>query len=139
MQGLAIAYCDLPAELIAQHQLEPLARDRGGERELWFLRHAKTPLLPVWRDGQFEVLRWGRRGCGLTWQTTIDSGKCVGAEPIDILASAGYENGFWFRIRRGVRGIYWNGEAFMIVTPASYYYRTMTRSDRMPVLIGEII
>lgn len=29
--------------------------------------------------------------------------------------------------------------AYMIVEPASYYYRIMTRADRMPVLIGERI
>lgn len=29
--------------------------------------------------------------------------------------------------------------AYMIVEPASYYYKIMTRAERMPVLIGERI
>jgi hypothetical protein len=65
------------------------------------------------------------------------------AQEIAIPATAGLQNGVWFRIRQGVRGLIAEAggiqAAYMIVEPSSYYYRIMTRSERMPVLIGERI
>lgn len=65
------------------------------------------------------------------------------AQPVEIPAVAGLQNGVWFRIRQGVRGLIVEADevraAYMLVEPASYYYKIMTRSERMPVLIGERI
>lgn len=69
----------------------------------------------------------------------MDDGAWVGAELVEIRASAGLDGGVWFRIRQGVRGLVVGGEAWLIVEPASYYYKIMTRQERMPVLIGERI
>ena len=63
---------------------------------------------------------------------------------MDLPATFGYENGVWFRIRQGVRGLLVRTETgepivYMICEPASRYYEVMTRSARRPVLIGERI
>jgi hypothetical protein len=83
--------------------------------------------------------RWGRKGGGLTWQRTVDDGQWAGAELIEIKAAGACDNGFWYRVHQGIRSLLVNGEAYLIVEPPSYYYRVMTRSDKMPVLIGERI
>lgn len=139
MDGIALAWSDVPLELIEQHGLARLVHDRGGEREMRFLRRARHPLLPVWHDGQLNIVTWGRRGGGLTWQRTVDDGVWIGAELVEIRASAGCDRGVWYSIRQGVRGLLVGREAYVIVEPASHYYHVMTRSDRMPVLIGERI
>ena len=63
---------------------------------------------------------------------------------VDIPAILGFDRGVWYAIRQGIRGLLvederGNAVVYMICEPASHYYRIMTRSDRMPVLIGERI
>jgi hypothetical protein len=63
---------------------------------------------------------------------------------VDIPASVGYESGVWFAVREGIRGVLVHDErgipiVYMVCVPASHYYHVMTRSRRMPVLIGERI
>jgi hypothetical protein len=65
-------------------------------------------------------------------------------QPVDIPATLALERGVWFAVREGVRGVLVRDErgverAYMVCEPATHYYRIMTRSDRMPVLIGERI
>ena len=52
---------ELPSELIARHNLTRRIHDRGGEHEAQFLFADADRLLPVWRNGQLQVLRWGNR------------------------------------------------------------------------------
>ena len=78
------------------------------------------------------------------WDEAVDAFKAAyEAQPVEIPAVAGLHNGVWFRIRQGVRGLIVEADevraAYMLVEPASYYYKIMTRSERMPVLIGEHI
>ena len=52
------------------------------------------------------------------------------------------ERGVWFRVRQGVRGLLVPDErgcavVYMICEPSSQYYRVMTGSERMPVLIEQ--
>jgi hypothetical protein len=59
-------------------------------------------------------------------------------------ATMGLENGVWFKIRQGIRGVLVHDErgevvVDLMVEPASHYYKTMTKSTRMPVLVGERI
>jgi hypothetical protein len=66
----------------------------------------------------------------------------IAAELVDVPATLGLENGVWFQVRQGVRAVLVRDEAkvaraYPICEPASYYYRVMTRSHWMPVLIGE--
>jgi hypothetical protein len=67
-----------------------------------------------------------------------------GAEEIEIPASLCLDNGVWFKVRQGIRGVLVRDEkglarAFLIGEPASHYYQVMTRSAWMPVVIGEKI
>ncbi len=152
--GIALAWSELPTELIGRHGLERRAHDRGGEREVHFLFRDRQPRLPVWRDGRLQIVRWGNaRGqsrflpqTGWTWKSTIDEGawRNTDAVFVDIPATLGLDRGVWFRIRQGIRGLLVPDEhgiavCYMICEPATHYYRVMTRSSRMPALIEETI
>lgn len=152
--GIALAWSELPTELIARHGLLRRKHDRGGEAEARFLFHDHNPRLPIWRDGRLQIVRWGNsRGqsrflppTGWTWQSTIDEGywRSSSAVLVDIPATLGLEKGVWFRVRQGMRGLVVPDEAgvavaYMICEPASHYYHVMTRSNRMPRLIDERI
>lgn len=80
---------------------------------------------------------------GYTWLKTLEAGEWVNAEEVKILATAGTRDGIWFPIRSGIRGMLaeLDGDraVYMLVEPSTYYFKIMTRSERMPVLIGEKI
>ena len=99
-------------------------------------------------------MRWGNgRGqsrflprTGWTWLETVHQGgwRHLGAIPVDIPATLGYERGVWYSVRQGMRGLLVPDEkgmavVYMICEPATHYYRVMTRSERMPVFIDERI
>jgi hypothetical protein len=150
--GIALAYHALPLELLEQDNVRRRVHERGGEREVQFLFRDHAPILPVWHEGQLQLLAWGNRRrdsrrlpcTGWTWQGTVEAGgwSNLNAEPVDIPATMGLENGVWYQVRQGIRGLLVRDEqgtarVYMICEPASYYYRVMTRSHWMPVLIGE--
>jgi hypothetical protein len=153
--GVALAWSELPTELIGRHRLDLRTHDRGGgEKEIRFLFRDRRPCLPVWRDGRLQVVRWGNgRGqsrslprTGWTWHETVEQGGWRGLDPVfvDIPATLGLERGIWFPIRQGIRGLLVPDErgaavAYMLCRPSTHYYRIMTRSDRMPILIDEQI
>ena len=112
--GIALAWSDLPTDLIGRHGLHRRVHERGGEREIQFLYRDRLPRLPVWRDGRLQVVRWGNGrgqsrflpGTGWTWLSTLQKGAGgSGAIPVDIPVTFGLERGVWFRIRQGIRGI----------------------------------
>jgi hypothetical protein len=154
LTGIALAASELPVELIVRHGLKHRIHDRGGEPEVRFLYRDRHPRLPIWRAGQLQIVRWGN-GSGLsrllprtgwTWRATIDDGYWHGLNPmaVDIPAMLGLDNGVWFRIRQGIRGLLVPDDhgvavVYMICEPASHYYQVMTRSNRMPLLIEEKI
>jgi hypothetical protein len=150
--GVALTWSQLPLEFAERHGLERRAHERGGEQEVRFLFRDAEPLLPVWHEGQLKLVRWGcRRGesralpcTGWTWLATVEAGGWLpfGAEPVDIPATLALERGVWFAVREGIRGLLVRDEqgverVYMVCEPATHYFRIMTRSDRMPVLIGE--
>jgi hypothetical protein len=56
----------------------------------------------------------------------------------------GLDQGIWYRILHGVQGAVVHDEpgrprVYIVCNPASHYYRTKTRSDWMPTLVGEQI
>jgi hypothetical protein len=79
--------------------------------------------------------------------TTIQEGwwKGTGAISVDIPASYGLERrGVWYLVEQGIRGLLVPDErgfavVYMICEPSSHYYRIMTGSPRMPVLIDQRI
>jgi hypothetical protein len=152
--GIALALNELPPELIERHGLGSRIHDRCGVLEVRFLHRAQDPCLPVWHEGQLLIAPWGnRRGrsvrlprTGWTWRETVEDGgwSQVEAALVDIPATMGLENGIWYRVRHGMRGLLVPDEqgrpvAYMICESASHCYAIMTRSDRMPVLIDERI
>lgn len=61
-----------------------------------------------------------------------------------IPASLGYEKGIRFQIKEGIRDMLVRDErgrphVYVLTVPASHYYRVMTRSDRMPMLVDQWI
>ena len=152
--GVALAYSAVPTELIERHRLRGRTHDRGGEPEVQFLLGDAERELPVWLEGRLQIVRWGnRRGqsAGLpctawTWLSTVEAGRWAewAAEPVVIPAAMGLDKGVWYQVREGVRGVAVRDEhgrpvVYVLVEPASQYYRVMTRSEWMPVLIGERI
>jgi hypothetical protein len=155
LSGTALALSELPLELIARHGLERRICDRGGEREVQFLFADAERILPVWLNGQLQVLRWGnRRGesgqlpcTAWTQLGTVENGGWGdrAVEPVVIPATMGLDKGVWYRIRQGMRGLVVHDErgcprVYVICEPSSHYYQIMTRGSRwMPALIDERI
>lgn len=152
--AIALAWSSLPTEMIGRPELTRRIHERGGEREFQFWYDDRKPRLPIRRDGQFQIVRWGNmRGesrilprTAWTWQSSIEEGMwrnldvCI----VEIPAALGFEHGVWYRIRQGIRGLLvaddlGNALVYMICEPSSHYYQVMTRSPRMPVLINEQI
>jgi hypothetical protein len=154
LTGVALALSEIPLDLIEQHGLMRFVHDRGGEREVQFLFRRAERLLPVLLDGRLALALWGnRRGecrrlplSGWTWLSTVEAGgwAASGAEEVVVPATLGLDNGVWYRIRQGVRALACPDErgllhAFPIVSPATHFYRVMTKSDWAPCLLGETI
>lgn len=152
--GISLGWSYLPTELKKGLKLRRRVYHRDGRREVWFLYEDREPRLPIRRDGQLQVVRWGNgRGqsrhlprTGWTWLATIEGGywSPTGAVPVEIAATFAYDRGVWIHVRQGIRGILVPDErgkavCYMICEPASHYYQNMTRNDRMPVFIGERI
>lgn len=152
--GIALSWSSVPTELIGRHGLARRVCERGGEQEIQFLFRDRVPRLPVWRDGRLQIVRWGNgRGqsrclprTGWTWLETVQQGgwRHANPVPVDIPAILGCDRGIWYAVRQGMRGLLVPDErgmavCYMICEPASHYYRIMTGSSRMPVLIDERI
>jgi len=152
--GIALAASELPLDMLEQPRLKSRLFARGGEPEVRFFFREVERLLPILLDGQLRLVRWGSRRSeskilpptGWTWLSSVESGQWgqANAEPVVIAASMALEKGIWFRVREGIKGLLVRDEkgvesAYMLCEPASHYYKVMTRSDRMPVLIGERI
>jgi hypothetical protein len=145
----------MPTELVGRHGLGRRLHFRGERPEYRFYFRERRPCLPVWRDGRLQVVRWGNgRGqsrvlprTGWTWLETIERGgwRDSGAVPVDIPANFGLERrGVWYLIETGIRGLLVPDErgwavCYMVCEPATHYYRVMTGSGRMPVLIDQRI
>jgi nucleotidyltransferase/DNA polymerase involved in DNA repair len=70
--GIALAWSEVPTELIGRHGLERRVHERGGEREIHFLYRDRRPRLPISRDGRLQVVRWGNgRGQSGVWQRFV--------------------------------------------------------------------
>jgi hypothetical protein len=145
-------------ELILRYQLAEHVRQRTAtaDEELVFdfADREHEPQLPVIADGQMVIHAWGNRGnrqsklprTGWCRMESLKAGKWRWLHPQQavIPASFGLEKGVWFPIREGVEGIVVHDEnreprVYMLTQSASHYYQTMTKHERMPVLVGEQI
>ena len=153
--GITLAWREVPTRLIQKHQLEEriLQRSETAEKEILFLQRHRRPLLPVFYQGELQILPWGnrQRNCNapLAWWTevaTLQSGawSMYAPEPVEILANFGLERGVWFQIKEGIQGTiihdqYEQPYVYLILQPASHYYQVMTGYHREPVFLGEQI
>ena len=73
--GISIARCEIPESLIDRYQLsnQIIRRSEKADEEFRFLLAERFPVLPVWYDGQFQVLAWGKpdRHTGLRSQAGV--------------------------------------------------------------------
>jgi hypothetical protein len=142
--GVAIPWDDLPTWMLALPAVRRRRYRRGSSRpEARFLMRDPDRLIPVLLHGQLRLLPWGaKRGdrsglpcTGWTWRSTVAAGwwarvrpgqgRLVPRQPGDSGA-----RGQW--AQRGP-------VAYVVVEPASHYYRVMTRSRWMPCLVGQTI
>ncbi len=149
--GIAIPIDALPEELVEQHRHRLALREPAASRELRFLYSDPRAELPAWHAHRLAIYPWGNRDdrasrlprTGWCRLESLEEGlwRRLHPEPVEIPAVLGLEKGVWFHIDEGIRGILVEDEqgrphVYMLTQPASHYYRTMTRHDRMPVLIG---
>ena len=151
--GIALAGSDVPTEVVG-HDLARRLHTRGNRPEYRFYYRDSRPRLPILRGGALQFARWGNaRGrsralprTGWTWMETVNGGwNRVPAEIVEIPATYALERrGVWFLVETGIRGLLVPDErglavCYVICEPSSHYYRVMTGSERMPVLIGQRI
>ena len=153
-QGIGLLLSHVAEPAIERYGLAGRIVCRGGEcKELHFMHDERNAVLPVSHAGQLIVCQWGNRNsrsklprpgwCGME---AIEAGKWRWLEPIrvEIPAEYGFDKGVWYQITQGIHGVLVNDEhsqphVYMLTTPASHYYRIMTRCSRMPVLIEQEI
>ncbi len=153
LTAIALDYGELPLTLI-QEDLEDRIHQRRDALEVRFLFRQRPALLPIWHEGLLRLVPWGNRReesgflpcTGWTRTASIEQGLWAesNAIEVEIPATLGDDNGVWFRIRQGIRGLLVVDETgqervFVICQPASHYYEVMTRSEWMPCLIEEWI
>lgn len=149
---IAMQLSDFSEAVLTTYDLRPRVHCRGGEQEVRFQWSDPEPVLPVIDGGLLKIIPWGSRDrngplptTGWTWRQTVEAGSWSWAapEPVLIPAVYGCERGVWYRITEGINGLLVQGPSgphvYMICEPPTRYYRVMTRSDRMPWLVGEVI
>jgi len=70
--------------------------------------------------------------------------KWLSPEKVTIPVDFGLEKSVWFQVNEGMEGVVMRDEqerphVYMLTQPASPYYQTMTRHERMPLLVGQEI
>ncbi len=155
-KGISILKARLRQELFDQYELAQRVTMRGDEAqpELHFMYTDPVVQLPVMHDGELVIYEWGNRGnkqsklprTGWCRTESLEAGKWrwLAPEPVDIPADFGLEKGVWFQINQGLRGVLVRDESerphvYMLTQQASHYYQTMTRHERMPILIDQEI
>ncbi|QDS99370.1 hypothetical protein [Adhaeretor mobilis] len=155
-KGISILKARLKQELFDEYELEKriVARAESEQPELHFMYPDPVVELPVEWDGQTLIMEWGNRGnkesklprTGWCRKESLDAGKWrwLKPEPCIIPANFGLEKGVWFHIDEGLEGVVVRDEqdkphVYMLTQAASVYYENMTRHERMPVLVGQVI
>jgi hypothetical protein len=152
-KGIAVLRARIRQELFDEYELAQRIVMRGGQEELHFMYPDPVVQLPVLHDGRVVIYEWGNRSrqgklppTGWCRQESIEAGKWrwLKPEPVEIVANYGLEKGVWFHIEQGIRGVVVRDEqkrprVYMLTTDASHYYATMTKHDRMPVLVEQEI
>lgn len=127
------------------------SRFDGSDREVQFMYQDQCPMLPVWHEGELILVRWGNQDRksrlpkgGWCWKHELESWQWLRPQLVIIPANLGREKGVWFQIKEGIECILVRGQdrrpcVYMLIEKSTHYFRVMTRSERMPVLVGERI
>lgn len=151
--AIALATSELPLALAKHYRLAERVYEREGREEFQFHWWQTPTVLPVRHEGKLEILPWGsksRRGPlpygGWISLEDIDQGILANARPEEVVipANLGLQKGTWFVINEGIRGIVVasrNGPVlYMLMEPASNYFRNMTeQTSMMPVFLDQVI
>lgn len=138
---------EIPEENILAHGLKFF----GDEVRVNF-RDANA-FLPVVSNGNNLLIEWGSKDqnshlprTGFCKNESLTAGKWqwLNPCPVTILAGFGLINGVWFQVRQGIRGVNLKDEkgnfhVYILTMPSTHYFKTMTGSLRMPVLIDQIL
>ena len=149
--ALALSISDIPETWIECHRRRIVLRGPEGVREMQFHYRDPRPELPAWHAGGLATYLWGNRTsqsalprgpwCELE---DLEAGRWRHLQPsaVDIPVTFAWEKGIWYLVPEGgLRGVLVRDErdvlhAYLVMQPASHYYRIMTRSLRMPVFLG---
>lgn len=112
----------------------------------------KNAYLPVLLNGQNQLIRWGSKEnikiprTGFCKIESFKAGKWqwLHPTPATIIASSALVNGIWFQVKQGIQGLivesqYGTRHCYILTQPSTHYFRTMTGSERMPVLIHQVL
>ena len=101
---------------------------------------AKDPLLPVHYRGKNRLFKWGNKRLEKLPRTGYCKTESLKAGKWQWLT-----NGVWFHIRQGISGVTIKSpqqqtlHCYMLTKPSTHYFKIMTGSDRMPVLVNQIV
>lgn len=152
--GISLNLSDIPDELVHRHSLRGRIVRRGPDSppEIHFLQRERPRILPAWYHSRLEIFRWGNLDGHLRelpWVNELDEESLsretwhIPFEKVLIPASLGLERGIWYQIREGIEGVVVTVHGERILFPlqedSSHYFRVMTRSDQMPLFVGERI
>jgi hypothetical protein len=111
------------------------------EREIRFLYRVSPSVIPAWVNGELGIYDWGnldsKDSClpktGWCRRENLEESRWNWLKPesVTIPAALGTENGRWFQIYEGIRGILVRDSrnrphVYMLTEDASHYYHIMT-------------
>lgn len=152
--GIALPRDELPLAMLEDPRIRERIYSREGREEVQFHWWQTPTVLPVRWRGRLQLIAWGskaRRRSPLPvggWLTEEDlqAGTFAASRPEAVVIPAvfGHHVGTWFLINEGIRGVVVDSPAgpvvYMLVQPASNYYRNMTeQSPTMPIFVGQVI
>ncbi|MBD3330053.1 hypothetical protein GF354_00820 [Candidatus Peregrinibacteria bacterium] len=113
--------------------------------------YAAKPVLPIFYRGKNIFVEWGNKRdmrlprTGFCRMDSLKAGKWRWFEPekVKVVASFAMVNGVWFQVREGISAILVSGfgkkKCFILTEPSTRYFKIMTGSLRMPVMINQIV
>lgn len=153
MDGIALIKRMVPDLLIHRYELHDRLVKRSGclEDEIHFLNRSRMKMLPVWRNGELQILEWGARGVTrlprslFCLKEHLEAGIWSPYRPehVEIPATYGLDNGVWYLVPDGaIQGVVVSdrtAHVYILTGQSTVYYENMTRNKREPLFAGEQI
>ena len=122
----------------------------GDEVRVSFMKSGA--LLPVHYNGENTLVMWGNKGelkvprTGYCRVESLDAGKWQWLSPkrATVVASSALVNGVWFQVRQGIESVLVRDASgvthcYILTQPSTHYFKVMTGSLRMPMLVNQIL